>query len=122
VIPEPWLEQVLPLSISSPQAVTTQQDDIVINDREESCASKPAVRCLPDFSRAHEPNFWLDDLAGPTACKKIVDYYREAVHWKRNLFDLPSNHRGRASQLARLFNTFGLVVRLFLPHLNGKTV
>ena len=45
---------------------------------------------------------------GPTACKKIIDCYREAVHWKRNLFDLPSNHCGRAftSQLTRLFNAF----------------
>jgi len=24
---------------------------------------------------------WVD-LDGPTACKKLVHYYREAVHWK----------------------------------------
>jgi len=41
-------------------------------------------------------------------CKKIIDYYKEAVHWKRNLFNLPSNHCGRAftSELTRFFSAF----------------
>ena len=70
--------------------------------------SKPPPWALPDFSPAHEPNFQWGDLDGPTVCKKLVDCYRKVVHWKRNSFDLLSNHCGRVftSELTRLFNAF----------------
>jgi len=86
VIPD---QTLLPSVLPTPSTVTTRQDNVVTSINEESsCASRPTPRSLPDFSHAHEPNFQWGDLDGPTACKKIFDYCREAVHLKRNLFDL----------------------------------
>ena len=59
MIPEPWPLKTQPPSILSPSALTTQQDDNVINNREVYCASKPGARSLPDFSHTHEPIGWF---------------------------------------------------------------
>jgi len=66
---------------ATPSAVTTLQDDVVNNIREESCT---VATSKLDFSLAYEPSYWWGNLDGPTACKKFIDYYREAAHWKRN--------------------------------------
>ena len=68
----------------------------------------PPLRSLPKFNPAQKPVFQWGKLDGPTVCQKVLDYYKEAVHWKRNLLDVPFNRCGRAftSELTQLFNCF----------------
>ena len=73
-----------------------------------TCIAIPPLRSLPDFNPAQKPIFKWGKLDGPTVCQKVLDCYKEAVHWRRNLLDVPSNRCGRAftSELTQLFNSF----------------
>ena len=104
VMPE---QNLCPSVSSKPSLMTSQQNDVA----PVSVKSLPALvsqlqglfRLLPMHM-----NLTWGDLDGPAVCKKLVDCYREAVRWKRSLFDLPSNNRSRVFtfQLTRLFNAF----------------
>ncbi len=37
-----------------------------------------------------EPNFTWGDLPGADLCNKMREVYNEVVHWRRNLFQIPS--------------------------------
>ena len=65
---------------------------------------------------------------GPTMCDKVMASYSEVIHWKRNVFRIPSGKAGKAfvSEMAKLFQafaeehrieSFALTAAVVLPHL-----
>ena len=54
------------------------------------------------------PNFSWGSCCGEVFCTRINSAYEEVVHWRRNLFQVPSGSAGKAfvSELARLFQAY----------------
>ena len=54
------------------------------------------------------PNFMWGSCNGEAFCTKVNLAYKEVVHWRRNLFQVPSGSTGKAfvSELARLFQAY----------------
>ncbi len=67
------------------------------------------IPALPSFTHAVEPSFTWGSLDGPSCVSAITECYSAAVHWKPNLFRVPSGKVGDAfvSELSRLFNSYG---------------
>ena len=68
-----------------------------------SCIFIPA---LPQFREMADPIFVWGSLDGPTCITHICACYDEAVHWKPNLFHLPTGRVGEkfVKELTCLFN------------------
>lgn len=51
------------------------------------------------------PNLHGGSCSGETFCTRIEQAYEDVVHWRGNLFQVPSGAAGKAfvSELARLF-------------------
>ena len=64
---------------------------------------------LPEFTPLAEPNFTWGCNDGRTFCESINAAYNEAVHWRRNIFKVPSGKAGKefTLELARLFRSYG---------------
>ena len=85
---------------------------------QEQCPSQP--QNSPHTSRTQadnvewplptleEPNFMWGDLQGLDFCHKAKEVYNEAVHWRRNLFQVPSGSAGKAfvAELTRLYQAY----------------
>ena len=54
------------------------------------------------------PTFTWGECTGELFCEKVNSAYDEVVHWRRNVFQVPSGSSGRAfvSELARLFRAY----------------
>ena len=63
---------------------------------------------LPEYVHASAPNFRLGDIEGEEFCNRIDRCYDEIVHWKRNLFKVPSGRAGKAfaRETTRLLRAF----------------
>ena len=55
-----------------------------------------------------EPYFTWGDFEGPAFCSKVKEVYNEVIHWRRNLFQIPSGSAGKSfvAELARLYQTY----------------
>ena len=65
---------------------------------------------LPLFPPMASPNsFTWNDLDGETFCHRVNAAYTEAVHWRRNVFSVPSGKAGKAfvTELSRLWQAYG---------------
>ena len=69
----------------------------------------PQAPTLPCFAQAADPTFVWGSLDGPTCVSAIMKCYHVAVHWKPNLFRVPSGKVGNAFvfELSRLFKSYG---------------
>ena len=85
---------------------------------------------LPPYAPACSPDsaYLWGNLDGPTMCDKVIACYNEVIHWKRNVFRIPSGKVGKAfvSEMAKLFQafaeetrieSFALTAAVILPHL-----
>ena len=63
---------------------------------------------LPEYVHASAPNFRWGDIEGEELCNRIDRCYEEIVHWKRNLFKVPSGRAGKAfaRETTRLLRAF----------------
>ena len=106
------------------------------NVEAESEAEKSSVSegmgepTLPPYAPACSPDsaYLWGNLDGPTMCDKVIACYNEVIHWKRNVFRIPSGKVGKAfvSEMAKLFQafaeetrieSFALTAAVILPHL-----
>ena len=74
------------------------------------CADvRQAVHELPPYDDAAAPNFIWGEIDGETLAHSIDCCYEEIVHWRRNLFKLPSGKSGKSfvREMSRLFRAFG---------------
>ena len=66
---------------------------------------------LPNYTQASSLSFMWNDIEGVSFTRTISSCYSEIVHWRRNLFKIPSGKAGIAfvRELARLFRSYGEV-------------
>lgn len=64
---------------------------------------------LPPFPTAEAPSFVWGSLDGPACVIAINECYRSAIHWRPNLFSVPSGRTGEVftNELSRLFSSYG---------------
>ena len=91
---------LLPVPTPMPSTTTTQ---IAINSVIDLNSFD-----LPDFTAITKPTFVWGELDAKTFSKSISDAYKEVVHWRINLFSVPSGNKGKAFvfELARLFKAY----------------
>ena len=67
---------------------------------------RPAV--IWPLPTMEEPNFIWGNNQGEEYCAKVNQAYEEVVHWRRNLFQVPSGSAGKAfvTELARLYQAY----------------
>ena len=49
-----------------------------------------ATASLPGYKECHSPSFILGCHEGDAFCRLIDDTYKEVIHWRRNLFKVPT--------------------------------
>ena len=103
--------------ITSSLVVSTKQDESpdlrsteVVEDPNELTNSSPlkTVKDLPPFTTLSAPNFRWGDIDGAAFSVKVDKAYEEAVHWKRNLFEVPKGKVGAefVRELSRLLDAY----------------
>ena len=63
---------------------------------------------LPSFAPMQSPTFKWGDIEGEITVCNIHECYKEIVHWKRNLFKVPSGRTGKSfiRELTRMFQAY----------------
>ena len=94
--------------IVAPDLDTTSTESVSISTPLMAINGQNPVHSLPSFEPLPEPDYHWSDLAGPEFSKAIDDAYSQIVHWKPNLYRVPSGSSGKkfVSELARLFQAF----------------
>ena len=89
-------------------ATSTQSVSISISTSQTSMENQNSIYFLPSFEPLSDPDYQWNDLTGPEFSNAINDAYNQIVHWKANLFRVPSGSNGKkfVSELARLFQAF----------------
>ena len=87
-----------------------QDRDNTAQGSDEDCPSPAPVRVnvtwpIPPLQ---PPSFTWGSCTGEDFCTSINSAYEEVVHWRRNIFQVPSGSSGKAfvSELARLFQAY----------------
>ena len=107
----------LPLQRSSPETSTASiadesvampPDDVLSQSSDEDEVSRANIDVTWPSPALQPPNFTWGSCSGEVFCTKINLAYEEVVHWRRNLFQVPSGSTGKAfvSELARLFQAY----------------
>jgi hypothetical protein len=71
--------------------------------------TRESVCELPPYDGTTDPHFVWGELDGETFAHSVDCCYAEIVHWRRNLFKIPSGKSGKSfvRELTRLFRAFG---------------
>ena len=71
--------------------------------------TRESVCELPPYDATTDPHFVWGELDGETFAHSVDCCYAEIVHWRRNLFKIPSGKSGKSfvRELTRLFRAFG---------------
>lgn len=79
---------------------------------------------LPPYSPVSTPTFMWGSNDSSDFVPTVDKVYREAIHWKPNLFKVPNGTAGKAfvSELARMYNAFGLKSSLELISLKAAVL
>ena len=80
-------------------------------DNEDSCDSQSGacdramVRDFPQFAKMASPTYKCGEVDGETFAHSVECCYEEIVHWRRNLFKIPSGKPGKSfvHELTKLF-------------------
>ena len=86
------------------------------------------VYSLPSFLQVNEPNFMWESRDGSSFAHAVMCCYAEVIHWKRNLFKVPSGKAGSSfvKELTRLLRAYteasalecvALKAVMVMPHL-----
>ena len=104
----PTYEQHQPVTCANDQLQTGKE--ISQTAAEDSHIPSPTMRALPSFKpMSFEESTW-QDLTGHEFSVAIDDAYSQIVHWRKNLFKVPSGASGKrfVAELARLFEAFAM--------------
>ena len=69
----------------------------------------PAIQ-LPPYHPLSKPNFmWSENISGEAFTDDIMATYHEIVHWKKNIFMVPSGRAGEdfVKEMSLLFRSYG---------------
>ena len=79
----------------------------VVNSN-SSTENPTSVQDLPPYSALSPPSFAWGQLDGQQFTDSITDIYSEAIHWRRNLFNVPTGKVGKEFifELSRLIRAY----------------
>ena len=103
------------------------QQDNVFDDPVQD-PSQPTVQNnydLPPFLPLETPNFrWNQFVDGQTFMNSVDKAYQEIVHWRHNIFSLPSGKAGQefVSEMSRLFRASGESTALEAVAIKAATI
>ncbi len=100
----PKAQNATEYTISNPQTSLALQLTSTDHDPDE-----PEVDALPPYKPIPEPNFrWDSEEDGKTITCTLNRIYDKIVHWRRNLFKVPSGKHGKSfvRELTRMFNAY----------------
>ena len=104
-LPPPIAEILTP-----PAAGNLTPDEMLTppNDSEDPQIPNSHQTTLPRFTPVPTPNFQWGDQDGESFTRGVDQCYTEIVHWRRNLFKVPSGKAGRTfvHELSRLFQAY----------------
>ena len=77
-------------------------------DEDEAEPHSDRAADLPQHATMNEPNFTWGDIDGKSFIQSIEQAYSEIIHWRRNLFKVPSGKAGKSftTEIAKLFRAF----------------
>ena len=89
----------------SPQQSPVQVPLQAIN---EEVSQSIAPDSLPPFEPAQPTNFTWGNRSAEEISTTLNEIYEETVHWRKNLFKVPSGKQGKSfvAELARLFQSY----------------
>ena len=116
------------LSIYCPPNITSPPDSIAPSPALEGPAVDTLDNSVYPYSQAHEPIFMWGIHDGTTFDHSLTCCYAEVVHWKRNLFKIPSGKAGNSfvKEITRLLRAYteasalesvALKAVMVMPHL-----
>ena len=119
-------EPTLSLIMDVFETFTISSEEHVERDGDGSMSSM--LEPLPVYSPINEPTFAWGNIDGDTFSHSITCCYAEVVHWKRNLFKVPSGKVGSSfvKELTRLIRAYAdssalesvaLKAVMVMPHL-----
>ena len=81
-----------------------QQDTLTVSSDQDSNQPHP----LPDFTAIPTSNFQWGDKDGECLTQKLDQCHKEVVHWRRNLFKMPSGKAGTSfvRKVSRMFQAY----------------
>ena len=93
-----------------PTTKSTEQQPTgpAVTGNPDNPSREPPPPPLPEYMPAPHPTFRWGDKDGKTFINSIELCYSEIVHWRKNLFRVPTGKAGKAfvQELARLFRAF----------------
>ena len=96
---------ILSTSRTSPTLISTPSNSSVTTP----VSGQSNYTALPPFVQMGEPNFTWGELEGVHFSDIITSAYAEVIHWKHNLFSVPSGKAGTCfvMELSSLFRSYG---------------
>ncbi|XP_062508484.1 uncharacterized protein LOC134184756 [Corticium candelabrum] len=106
----------------------TQQEVVLHEASQDQSSDAIDLPAIPQYRVLLPPNFNWGGIPGADIKDQIDQAYREVVHWKRNLFQVPYGSSGGhfVSELTRLFYAFAnesdlesvaITAAMLMPHL-----
>lgn len=97
-------------NVASDRPLETQEEEEDLQDSDEEVPESKTedMYTLPPFSPAHPSDFTWGEMEGAKVVADIDVIYSEIVHWRHNLFKIPSGKQGKmfVHEMARLFNAY----------------
>lgn len=87
--PAPVSVPSVSMSTQETTSISATQVTIVSNPDSDSFEATTPTTSLPSFHLMNEPNFMWGTVGGTSFTNAINSAYNEAVHWRRNLFQIP---------------------------------
>ena len=96
---------ILSTSRTSPTLISTPSNSSVTTP----VSGQSNYTALPPFVQMDEPNFTWRELEGVHFSDIITSTYAEVIHWKHNLFSVPSGKAGTCfvMEISSLFRSYG---------------
>ena len=105
--PEQQDQQILPEIIPNDQTTPTPE---TVSQHPLSQPSNHGLSATPDWPSPalHPPDFCWGSHEGKAFYDAVTTAYNEVIHWRRNVFLVPSGTAGKAfaSELARLLQSY----------------
>ena len=106
------------------QSRTNGVKETECDQHDNLCDASFCAGALPASRSVSESNFTWGELDGKSFSNLIDTAHSEVVHWRRNLFLVPSGRAGKAfvTELARLWESYANASALELIALRAATV
>ena len=100
--------QQYPEGMSTPQTQEEDSHTSTSPDQSHPTATDNSPDLTWPLPSMEVPNFVWGTIHGEELCALVNQAYEEVVHWRRNLFQIPSGSAGKAfmTELARLYQAY----------------